>query len=166
MKTPKEWWKEVKRDQGTLNLWLQKQYWREVTAVPRISTFSERSDMPPEYQVCLEVIVQQEGKHGKWIRDLLLARGVSVPEEHPGGPEAGGRYWRDQPSFQEVSILVGMRMARDAEEIGIERFRVISEDPEITEDIRVVFTKILKEEMFHEWAFRHLAAEEELRLGL
>lgn len=160
MKTSKQWWDEVKASPEAINEWLQKQYTGEVTAADRIVRLGEQFDANPKAQKILATIAAQEAQHAEWIRALLVVRGIN--------PEVGNaekRYWaKTLPGI--VDFETGAAVAAHAEKMRLERIQVICDDEDAPWDIRYTFKKILKDELWHEKAFRALSTDDALEKTL
>lgn len=158
MKTSKQWWQEVKNDDDKFNQWLLKQYRGEVTASQRIDAFREQYSDSEKSSKILQTIAVQERDHASWVLNLLQSRGLDIPSV----TEAEERYWKETlPSIE--SFETGCAVGAHAEKMRLERIEVICNDDEAPEDIREVFKKILKDEIFHERAFKRLAGEEAMQ---
>lgn len=154
MKNSKVWWDSVKSDSAKFNDWLIKQYRGEVTAASRIKSFADKYTTNVRNKKILGVIASQENKHAAWVLDLLVARGVTPDIEH-----AEDRYWKETlPEIE--SFETGAAVGAHAEAMRLERIRVICEDDSAPTDVRNVFKKILRDEIFHEKAFRNMAGVE------
>jgi len=154
-KTTAEWWSETKVDPDRLHEWLIKQYRGEVTAARRIEQVAAQY-APDSAKAVLQVIADQERRHASWVLDLLKARGLE-----PSIEGAEDRYWAATlPSIEsfETAAAVGAH----AEAMRLKRIQEIVSDEAAPGDIRRVFKKILKDELFHERAFRRLAGAEAL----
>jgi hypothetical protein len=158
MKTSEQWWNSVRHDERKFATWLQKQYRGEMTAVSRLlgvlHNYSGHFTQKQE-RVIME-IVKQERDHASWVRGLLISRGLSCAFSPK---EAESRYWQTQkiqnPSFSEL-----MAIAAHAEGMRLERIQVIADDATAPSDVRDVFRRILRDETFHERAFRQIAGED------
>lgn len=151
MTTSKMWWDNVKNDSDKFNDWLIKQYRGEVTAAQRIVEFSNKYAEDYRDKIILNIIAKQESKHAAWVLELLSARGIAPNVEH-----AEERYWKETlPEIE--SFETGAAVGAHAEAMRLERIRVICEDDSAPTDVKDVFKKILREEMFHEKAFRTMA---------
>lgn len=160
MKTSKEWWDEVKVSPVALEDWLQKQYTGEVTAADRIVKLGEQFTVDTKAKSILAAIAQQEETHATWIKELLESRGIT-----PTVGDANKRYWaKTMPGITDFET--GTAVAAHAEKMRLERIRVISEDKSAPADIRETFKKILKDELWHEKAFRSLSTDEALNKTL
>lgn len=156
MKTSQQWWNEVKADPELLKDWLVKQYRGEVTASHRILKFAEQY-ADKKHLAVLHLIAEQEQRHAKWVQGLLESRGVVVNQDDID--QAEKRYWKEMlPGID--SFETGSAVAAHAENMRLERIRVICEDPETPVDIRSVFRAIFPEEEFHERAFSKMATPE------
>jgi len=154
MKSSKMWWDSIKSDSDKFNDWLIKQYRGEVTAASRIKSFADNYATDSRNKKILGVIAKQESKHAAWVLDLLMARGIEPNIEH-----AEERYWKE--TLPEVeSFETGAAVGAHAEAMRLERIKVICEDHSAPADVREVFKKILREEIFHERAFRTMAGVE------
>ncbi len=152
------WWEETRNDPERLVDWLFDQFRGEVTAASRIERLRDAYAAPDAraYRV-LTVIAGQERRHADWVAGLLRSRGLT-PEVR-GEPEA--RYWaRTLPGIADLET--GCAVGAHAERMRLERIEVIAADPEAPADVRDVFTRILREERFHERALRGLATPESL----
>lgn len=152
------WWEETRNDPVRLVDWLFDQYRGEVTAASRIERLRDLYSAPEaRAHRVLTVIAGQERRHAEWVAGLLRSRGLT-PEVR-GEPEA--RYWaRTLPGIADLET--GCAVGAHAERMRLERIEVIAADPCAPGDIRDVFSRILREERFHERAFRGLATPESL----
>ncbi len=152
------WWEETRNDSERLVDWLFDQYRGEVTAAGRIERLRDLYAAPDtRAHKVLTVIAGQERRHADWVAGLLRSRGLE-PEVR-GEPEA--RYWaRTLPGIGDLET--GCAVGAHAELMRLERIEVIAADPRAPADIRDVFARILREERFHERAFRGLATPETL----
>jgi rubrerythrin len=150
--TSKEWWDRTKASPAATVEWLEKQFHGEVTAADRIERYCTTT-APSQWLATLERIAADERKHAGWIAELLTARGAT-----PERQEKNERYWSAvstvDRSFENVTAI-----ASHAEAMRLERIRVIAEDQSAPEDLRGTFERILKDEVFHEQAFRRMAGE-------
>lgn len=151
MKTSAQWWEETKASPEKLIEWLKKQYTGEVTAAARIVALGEQFKVDTKTKSILAAIAAQEDQHATWIHDLLADRGVT--------PEIGDenkRYWKHAlPGITDFEH--GAAVGAHAEKMRLERIQVISEDQAAPADVRLAFQKILKDELWHEKAFRSLS---------
>lgn len=155
MKTSIEWWNETKANDAELINWLRNQYHGEVTAAERIERYcTAKLSEDDKRRAILKMIAAQERQHSRWVGDLLKARNA-MPEILTKSE----RYWEivlnKIESFEDAAGI-----AHHAETMRLERIRVIAEDETAPEDIRAVFSKILKDELFHAKAFASLAGKE------
>lgn len=156
MQTSREWWAKVRAEDRLLLDWLRRQYRGEVTAAGRIEAFRDRYAPNAESKRLLTTIAEQERRHAAWVRDLLMARGID-----PEVQGAEDRYWAETlPAVD--SFEHGAAVGAHAEEMRLQRIRVIVNDATAPADVRKVFTMILKEEEFHARAFAQMAGEEAL----
>jgi hypothetical protein len=153
-RTSAQWWAETKADPAKFNEWLLKQYRGEVTAAVRIVKLGEQFGITGKNAVTLGVIAGQEANHAQWVGELLKARGIELPTVE----EAEERYWaKTLPGIE--SFESGSAVAAHAEEMRLERIRVIVADADAPIDVRAVFTRILREEVFHARAFREMSTD-------
>lgn len=154
MKTSQQWWDEVKNDPEKFNEWLIKQYRGEVTAAARIFAVMVHFEMDKAAKKTLTKIAEQEATHAEWILDLLKSRGLK-----PSMDFAEDRYWSEvlpgAIDFQSAAAI-----GAHAEQMRLERINVIVEDKDTPEEVRSVFEKILKQEIFHAAAFEKMAGVE------
>lgn len=157
MKTSAQWWAETKADPEKLLAWLQRQYTGERTAVERLEKFLEA--YPPEnakYVNVVKAIIRDEAQHAEWIGELLTARGVELEVG-----ESENRYWAETlqgiDSFEKWAAI-----AAHAESMRLERIKAIARDEDAPDDIRLTFTKILRDEQFHDTAFHMMTTKAEL----
>lgn len=156
-KSSARWWEEIKSNPAKFDTWLIKQYRGEVTAADRIERFAAEYAPDEKSRKTLSVIASQERQHAAWVLDLLVARGVTPSLEH-----AEERYWSATlPSIEsfETAAAVGAH----AEAMRLERIRTIVEDENADIDVRSTFSRILKDEVFHERAFRKLAGSKAMK---
>jgi rubrerythrin len=101
------------------------------------------------------MIADQEDQHAFWIGELLESRNIK-PELIQNKKE---RYWeKTLPGID--SWETGCAVAAHAEKMRLERITAICDDNESPEDVKEVFKKILKDELFHEKAFREFSSEQ------
>lgn len=153
MKTSKQWWEEVKADTAKFNEWLAKQFVGEVTAAHRINKLGEQFSQDKQTMRTLQIISVQEMTHAQWIGELMEARGLEIPRVR----DAENRYWRATMNGIK-DFETGAAVAAHAEKMRLERIQVICDDEDSPADVREVFQKILKEEIFHEKAFRGMSS--------
>ena len=148
----KAWWDKTKKSDAKITTWLQKQYIGEARAVSRLKIYLDHFDPQPKFRMVVEKIAGQEGKHADWIEDLLYTR-FAVPDlKHED------RYWKHTlQGIKSFDDMCGVAWA--AESMRLERIKTIVEDKNAPEDIRNTFKKILKDELFHERAFRALSSK-------
>lgn len=156
-KTSAQWWAETKADPAKLNDWLVKQFRGEVTAASRIQGLVDKFNPEEKVADLLHRIAGDEILHASWVLDLLAARGI----EPQGIDEAEERYWA--ATLPGITTLdEGMAVGAHAEAMRLERIKVIAADEDAPYDIRTTFAAILKDEVFHERAFRTQATPEAL----
>lgn len=155
----KAWWTNTKKSNARITSWLQKQFIGEARAAGRLKGYLDKFNPEPKVRKVVEKIAGQEGKHADWIQDLLDARAAVPNLRHED------RYWKhtlnDINSFDD---LCGIAWA--AENMRLARIRTIVEDKDAPTDIRNTFKKILKDEIFHEKAFKALSSEVSKRKAL
>jgi rubrerythrin len=151
MKTSKQWWNEVKADDAKFSDWLIKQYRGEVTAASRILAIIDQFDVTERARKVLTRIAGQESTHASWILSLLEARGIT-----PSVEGAEERYWK-QVMPAAVDFETTAAVGAHAEKMRLERIQVICDDESAPTDVRTTFKQILRQELFHERAFRKLA---------
>lgn len=155
----RQWWEETKSNPEQLTDWLKDQYHGEIVAAERIQGLVSTLPMSETDKATLTVIAAQEKSHAEWVGDLLTNRGFVpaklVKEE---------RYWNQTlgRSLEDYSLAEISAIGAYAEGMRLERIRVIASDMSAPTDIRNVFGKILKEEEFHEFAFKNMSNSEEL----
>lgn len=152
--TSEQWWSEVKNDPERFQEWLIKQHRGEVTAASRIERFAATLAPNDKCRKTLKVIAEQELQHAGWVLGLLETRGVTPNTSH-----AEERYWKEvlpegAVTFEEVAAI-----GAHAEAMRLERIRAIVADEDAPTDVREVFQRIVKDEIFHERAFRKMAGD-------
>lgn len=159
MKTSEQWWEETKSDSEKLVNWLKRQYHGEVTAAERIEKYCiEKS--PEQWIRVLRGIAFDERKHAEWVGVLLSVRGISAEKL-----QKEERYW-DKTLGQIDSFQKATAVAAHAENMRLERIRVIAGDESAPQDIRGVFQAILFDEERHAAAFKRMAGDEALAATL
>lgn len=147
--TSKQWWEKVSSSEESLVAWLRRQFHGEVTAAERIEKYC-LTTAPDEWVKTLMMIANQERKHASWIFQLLANRD-SVP-----GPAHQNRYW--EKTLGEIdSFESACATAAHAENMRLERIETIAYDQKAPADVKEVFEKILREEVFHAHAFERMA---------
>jgi len=155
-KSSQKWWAAVKLDPERFNDWLIKQFRGEVTASERIVEFAEKYAPDDRSRRVLAVIASQERQHADWVLSLLQSRGLE-----PSIDGAEKRYWKETLP-QITSFNDGCAVGAHAERMRLERIRTIASDESAPEDVRQTFSLILKDELFHEQAFREMAGQDAL----
>lgn len=158
MQTSKEWWAATKNDPEALIEWLKKQYYGEVTAGFRIAElFIAKTNTIPDYSKALTRIIGEEFLHALWIKELLIARGVTDFTTCSGTD----RYWKEVLSDDSTQSLEELAaIAAHAETMRLQRIEAIVDDHEAPQDIWRVFHNILPMEMGHAHIFRDLTTLE------
>lgn len=151
MQTSEQWWAEVKADESLLLDWLKKQAYGERAAVSRITEFRDKYATTEKQRRILSRIISDEEKHAEWVEELLRARGASPLTTHEE------RYWPKVADI--VDFESGAAVGALAEQMRLERIRVIANDPEAPKDVRGVFKAIYKDEEYHASAFFMLAGD-------
>lgn len=159
-KTSQQWWAEIKNDPKRFNSWLLRQYRGEATAAKRITEFADQFAPDVKTKRILYTIATQEMNHAEWVLQLLKTRGIQ-----PRIEGAEKRYW--QVTLPEIkSFETGAGVAAHAERMRLERIRTIAEDETAPGDVKSTFAQILKDELFHERAFREMAGPMGMELTL
>ncbi len=159
MKTTTEWWNETKSNPDKLVTWLKRQYVGELAAVNLLSELLIRygHDMTGEQWDNIYKVMHQEALHGKWIKQLLDARGIK-PEKDAN---ATRRYWSEVlPSVNNLESAASA--AHNAEYMRLFRIREIANDEAAPEDIRKIFAAILPHEEWHEEVFKSMKGQADL----
>ncbi len=155
MKTSKQWWAETRINNEKLINWLKNQYHGEAIASERIRQYV-LPHFTGKYEFMVERIADDEERHASWIGKLLLSRGIT-----PEILQKEERYWREVMTEEFKSDgHYAAAVAAHAEEMRLERIKVIMEDNEIDEDIRNTFINIYKDELFHAKGFKLIAGDE------
>jgi rubrerythrin len=146
------WWQQVKHDPEAFRGWLLDQFRGESAAAGRIELLRDTyaSENERAHKV-LSVIAEQERKHARWVGALLRARGI-LPEVQ----SKAERYWPHVLTGI-ADLATGCAVGAHAEQMRLERIETIAADREAPDDVRQTFARIVREERFHERAFRHLA---------
>lgn len=152
MRTSQEWWQETKSK--NLIAWLRKQYHGEFLAAERIEHYAILRCEDEHHRQTLQRIAADERRHASWVGDLLRARG----EEPQILATHTMRYW-DKTLDKIDSFDSACAVAAHAEAMRLERIRVIAADANAPADVREVFARILRDEVFHEAAFRNMTTE-------
>lgn len=157
MVSSEKWWETTKADEGKFNDWLLRQYRGEVTAAQRIRLLASQYETSVKNRYILSAIASQEEQHAEWVKTLLVNRGISIPENL--SEEAEQRYWaKTLPGID--SFETGAAVGAHAEKMRLDRIKAIAGDSLAPQDVRSVFAKILKDEEFHERAFRRMTTNE------
>ena len=161
--TSAQWWNKTKSDPIKLIDWLKDQYHGEKTAAKRIKElfFTAGNTLTNAEASLLQRIIKEEEVHAKWIKSLLLNRGVKpeilVKEE---------RYWNKVLPNYEASKKQLAAIAHLAETMRLERIGVIAADTNCPKDIRNVFKRILPMELNHTKWFAELTTNEHIKAAL
>lgn len=155
MKSVQDWINEVKGDESKFNQWLQRQYVGECLAAQRIEQLAEL--VPENKQTVIHRIADDEHLHADWVEELLVRRGIPLPEV----TAEGSRYW--EPVLRQgLSVQQLLAAGAHAEEMRLHRIRAIVADEGFPDDVREVFGNILPDEEFHARAFAAAAGQEAL----
>lgn len=155
MKTSQEWWDEVKTSNEKLVNWLKNQYHGEAVASERIRQYI-LPHFGDKYAFMVERIADDEERHASWVGKLLSSRGIT-----PEILQKEERYWREvmTEDFKNDGNYAAA-VAAHAEEMRLERIKVIMDDMTAPEDIRETFKNIYKDELFHAKGFKLIAGDE------
>lgn len=160
MHTVEQWVDKVVSSQEYKHHWLARQYIGEVSATNRmrwiLSDFGQ--EMSALDKRCLLLIIDDEVNHAEWIKKLLTDRNLNIPVVDE---EAEKRYWAailpTITSFNEAAAAGHL-----AEQMRLERIRMLAADQRVDDDIRSVFQMILPDEMFHAKAFEKMTNQSEI----
>lgn len=151
MKTTEQWLEEIKASLAKLNHWLERQYVGEALAADRIEKLA--AVVEGRFQTVLTKIAQDESTHCEWVKGLLEARGIALPEITLDGT----RYWEpildNLHSFEEIAGA-----GHHAETMRLVRIKALAADSDIAADIRRVFQAILPDEEMHAKAFAAMSS--------
>lgn len=155
LRTSQQWWDEVKLDDDKMNRWLRNQYHGEKLASARIREFI-LPKMGDKYKFLVERIADDEERHAAWVGNLLNTRDIT-----PEVLQKEERYWNEvmTEDFKEDGNYAAA-VAAHAEEMRLERIKVIMSDADSPEDIKTVFANIYKDELFHAKGFKLIAGDE------
>lgn len=155
MKTTAQWLQEVKTVPGKLQQWLERQYVGEALAAQRINELASIASLDKYQSIILNRIALDEERHTQWIKGLLEARGIPLPEVSM----VGTRYWEpilgNLHTFEEIAGA-----GHHAETMRLARIEALANDPDMDADIREVFGRIWIDERFHAIAFGNLSTPE------
>lgn len=155
MKTSQQWWDETKADQTKMINWLKNQYHGEAVASTRIRDFI-LPHFTDKYAFMVERIADDEERHASWVGALLSSRGIT-----PEILQKEERYWRTVMTEDFGSDgNYAAAIAAHAEEMRLERIKVIMDDNDAPSDIRETFKNIYKDELFHAKGFKLIAGDQ------
>lgn len=157
MQTSLQWWNKTKSNPDLLISWLKNQYHGERMAAVKIKELflSENINLSEDEEKSIRQIAKEEDLHADWVAKLLQDRGVSAEIL-----SKESRYWGKVLTGKEHSKEELAAIANLAENMRLERIRVIAEDSSAEEDIRKVFSKILPMEVKHEFIFGSMTNKE------
>ena len=145
-------WADMKQQPHWLEKWLQGEYNGEthaVTTMRELLKTLEGQAGKEKAVLVVQQVLRDEANHIALIGQLLKVRGVIPSTSKPFTPLPG----MEEPE-------AGSAKCSYAEAVRAGQIRVVVEDPDTPEDIRGVFSLILREESFHERSFRTLAGEQ------
>ena len=96
-----------------------------------------------------------------WVGTLLVSRVLPIPKPTYEDTRYWGPILGNLHTFEEVAGA-----GYHAERMRLLRIEALATDPEIAEDIRDVFKRILPEERFHEKAFFAMSTNEAVKSTL
>lgn len=153
--TSEQWWKAVSADKRRIAAWLRKQAYGEAQACFRINQLIVRfPDMSATMKAKILHIATDEATHAQWLLELLRNRSEKAPMK-----KHSERYWKKVYKFD--TIFEACAVATHAEEMRLERIRVICADITAPWDIRDVFLKILADEEKHARMFKSMCAPQD-----
>lgn len=155
MRTSKEWWNETKASPEKTIHWLKNQYHGEAVASERIREFI-LPNIHEKHQFMVERIADDENRHAEWIGKLLSSRGIT-----PEILQKEERYWREVMTEDfTTNGNYAAAVAAHAEEMRLERIKVIMDDETADADIVQTFKNIYKDELFHARGFKFIAGDD------
>ena len=112
--------------------------------------------MEGKYQFMVERIADDEDRHARWVAKLLESRGITAEVL-----QKEERYWKEvmTEDFTEDGNYAAA-VAAHAEEMRLERIKVIMDDEQADADISETFKNIYKDELFHTKGFKLIAGDE------
>lgn len=155
-RTSQEWWKYICADKRRLIQWLRKQAVGEAQACKRLSELLKtyHEDMTSAMENRVREIALDEATHAGWIKKLLENRGDQMPKK-----AHRERYWKKTMPFK--NAFEAFAVASHAEEMRLERIRVIVADVTAPHDIRETFQQILVDEEKHARWFREMCTDQD-----
>lgn len=150
------WWLELLANQTRLHSWLVRLYNNERDACGRFQDFAARycKDDLEAYHL-FSFIAEQERKHGLIVLNVLIERKI-VEREKPAG--LAERYWQNVlPCVKDKASAAGVGAL--AEQLSLERMRVIINCDETPDDLREMFRQIEPDESLHAKALANLAGK-------
>ncbi len=156
-RTPQEWWDYTKQTPERVDAWLKNQYHGEATAATRIRELiaSQLVKDSTPYNLAMR-IANDEDKHAEWIGSILQTRGIT-----PEILEKDSRYWDAVLDDEKVegNGEYAAAIAAHAEEMRLERIKIIMADEDVDLLIKDTFAAIYKDEVFHAKAFKEISGE-------
>lgn len=149
------WWEHLLKDEAKLNTWLVRLYNNEKDAEHRFIDFAKRfCDGDMEAWHLFHFIAEQERRHAQIVLSVLNERGVEVYETSSGT----GRYWsKVLPCAVDKDTAAGVGAL--AEQLSLERMRVIIEHPYTPKQLVDMFRQIEPDESLHARALANLAGK-------
>lgn len=145
-----DWWNSVKKNETKFNSWLKKQYFGENQAYIRLNELSKRFE-----NKTLKTIAKQEKQHAEWIKNYCISKGIDLSDAN----KHEERYWKEV-NMDFNSLEEAAAVGAHAEKMRLERITVIANDNTFCKDLSNIFRKILKDELFHEKAFKNMTTNE------
>ncbi len=151
----RSWWENLIKDEAKLNDWFVKLYNNEKDAEGRFLDFANKfCEGHKEAWHLFHFIAEQERRHAQIVLDFLTARGVQVYEVS----SAKGRYWcKVLPCVVSLDTAAGVGAL--AEQLSLERMRVIIDHPYTNKAISDMFRQIEPDESLHARALANLAGK-------
>lgn len=155
VKKTKDWWVKVLADPSKLNTWLVRLYNNEKDAYERFLGFSQQYCQPnSEAWHLFHFIALQELRHGQTVLEVLEKRGIV----ERGNPVVNERYWgKVLPCIESMETAAGVGAL--AEQLSLERMRVIIDCADTPSDIKEMFEQIEPDESVHARSLAVLAGK-------
>ncbi len=157
----RQWWEKLLADEEKLNGWLVRLYQNERDAAFRFIDFANKfcdGDMEPWY--LFHFIAMQEHRHAEIVLALLHDRGINIvhPSSFTIDSSANGRYWgKVMPCAVDKDTAAGVGAL--AEQLSLERMRVIIDHPFTPKPIVEMFKQLEPDESLHAKALANLAGK-------
>lgn len=156
MQTVAQWIDSVENDPEYFKEWLINQYRGEVRAAIKVDELAQQIDNE-EIRRDITWIAQDEERHAKYIKAILVANGVPIPRITGDEPT---RYWKEVTDGVELTTDELLAAGAHAEAMRLHRIEAVMNSTRLPTSVTKTFLMIWHDEKRHAELFRKWCSDD------